>query len=189
MDQSDIAVQPWRAHHGAVMTRLLVPAALLAVALAAGGCGRAGPDGPSAAATSTAAATASSLAPAPDGWPLFTSAAGGYRLRYPPGWRISESSGSGGPVLSLLPPRGPGISLLATTSPPPDPAAGSAAIRCQPVKVGALDGRRCLDPGSMVVTTTLRGEERWFVLTGAPRDPPEGPAGAYDRVLASFRLR
>jgi hypothetical protein len=174
------------------MTRLLIPAALLALALAAGGCGRSGPDGPggpSAAATSTVAATASSLGPAPDGWPLFSSAAGGYRLRYPPGWRVSESSGSGGPVLSLLPPRGPGISLLATTSPPPDPAAASAAIRCQPVKVGALDGHRCLDPGSMVVTTTLRGEERWFVLTGELRDPPEDPAGAYDRVLASFRLR
>jgi hypothetical protein len=65
------------------MTRLLIPAALLALALAAGGCGRSGPDGPggpSAAATSTVAATASSLGPAPDGWPLFTSAAGGYRL-------------------------------------------------------------------------------------------------------------
>jgi hypothetical protein len=173
------------------MTRLLVPAALLALALAAGGCGRSGPDGPggpSAAATSTVAATASSPGPAPDGWPLFTSAAGGYRLRYPPGWRVSESSGSGGPVLSLLPPQGPGISLLATTSPPPDPAAGSAAVRCQPVNVGALAGRRCLDPGSMVVTTTLRGKERWYVLTGELRRRSV-PAGAYDRVLASFRPR
>jgi hypothetical protein len=173
------------------MTRLLVPAALLALVLAAGGCGRSGPDGSGgtpAAATSTVAATASSLGPAPEGWPVFTSAAGGYRLRYPPGWRVSESSGSGGPVLSLLAPEGPGISLLATTSPPPDPAAGSAAVRCQPVRVGALDGRRCLDPGSMVVTTTLRGEERWYVLTGELRRPSV-PAGAYDRVLASFRLR
>jgi hypothetical protein len=172
------------------MTRLLVPAALLALILATGGCERSGPDRPGAsAATSTVAATASSLGPAPEGWPVFTSVAGGYRLRYPPGWRVSESSGSGGPVLSLLAPKGPGISLLATTSPPPDPAAGSVAVRCQPVRVGALDGRRCLDPGSMVVSTTLRGEERWYVLTGELRDSPEGPAGAYDHVLASFRPR
>jgi hypothetical protein len=175
-----------------VKTRLLVPAALLALALAASGCGRSGPPRPggaSAATTATTvAATASSPGPAPDGWPVFTSAAGGYRLRYPPGWRVSESGGSGGPALSLLPPRGPGISLLATTSPPPDPAAANAAIRCQPVRVGALDGRRCLDPASMVVTTTLRGGERWYVLTGELRRP-SAPAGAYDRVLASFRLR
>jgi hypothetical protein len=176
-----------------VRTRLLAPAALLALALAAGGCGRSGPAGPGgASATTTAAtvaATASSLGPAPEDWPSFTSAAGGYRLRYPPGWRVSESSGSGGPALSLLAPHGPGISLLATTSQPPDPAAASAAVRCQPVRVGALDGRRCLDPGTMVVTTVLRGEERWYVLTGELRDAPEGPADAYDRVLASFRPR
>jgi hypothetical protein len=177
-----------------VMTRLPIPAALLALALAAGGCGRSGPDGPggapaAATTTSTVAATASSLGPAPEGWPVYTSAAGGYRLRYPPGWRVSESRGSGGPVLSLLAPQGPGISLLATTSPPPDPAAGGAALRCQPVRVGALDGRRCLDPGSTVVTTILRGEERWYVLTGELGDSPQGPAGAYDLVLASFRPR
>jgi hypothetical protein len=174
--------------------RLLTPAGLVVLAMVASGCNRSTEPAPGATssagtAPSTAAPTRTSADPAVANWPAFTSILGGYRLRYPPGWRVSESSGSGGPVLSLLPPRGPGISLLATTSPPPDPAAGSAAIRCQPVKVGALDGRRCLDPGSMVVTTTLRGGERWFVLTGALRDPPEGPAGAYDRVLSSFRLR
>jgi hypothetical protein len=42
MDQPDISVQPKGAHHGVVMTRLLAPAALLALTLAlvAGGCGR-----------------------------------------------------------------------------------------------------------------------------------------------------
>jgi hypothetical protein len=119
---------------------------------------------------------------------VFTSAAGGYRLRYPPGWRVSESTGSGGPVLSLLPPSGAGISVLVTSTAPPDPAAANPAIRCQPVKVEQLDGRRCLDPGSMVVTTTLKGRQRWYVVTSGRRRPTV-PAGAYDRVLASFRLR
>ena len=136
--------------------RLLIPAALLAVALAAGGCGRAGPDGPSAAATSTAAATASRSPP-----PRRLAAVHQRRRRLPAALparlaRSARAAAAAGRCCRCCPPRGPGISLLATTSPPPDPAAGSAAIRCQPVKVGALDGRRCLDPGSMVVTTTLR---------------------------------
>lgn len=117
------------------------------------------------------------------GWRVFTSVPGGYRLRYPPGWRVKESSGSGGPVLSLLPPRGSGISLLVTSTAPPQ--AGSPNADCRPVKVGGLEGSRCQD-NSMVVTTTLVGRERWYVLTGSLREPVT-PAGAYDRVLASFR--
>jgi hypothetical protein len=38
----------------------------------------------------------------------------------------------------------------------------------------------------MVATTTLQGRERWYVLTASLRRPSV-PAGAYDRVLASFR--
>ena len=58
------------------------------------------------------AAPQSTADSAVSGWRVFTSVPGGYQLRYPPGWRVKESSGSGGPVLSLLPARGIGISVL-----------------------------------------------------------------------------
>lgn len=175
------------------MTKLLTPAGLLVLALAAGGCTRsteAEPPVTSAvrAAPSTVAPPASSLDPAVSNWRVFTSVPGGYRLRYPPGWRVKESTGSGGPVLSLLPPKGVGISVLVTSTAPPE--AGAANLpntSCRPVRVGGLEGSRCLDTISMVVSTTLQGRERWYVLTTSLRRPAV-PAGAYDRVLASFRL-
>jgi hypothetical protein len=189
----------------AVMTKLLAPAGLLVLALAAAGCAhptKAGPPTTSARSTepdpsstsavrttpSTVAPPKSSLDPAVSNWPVFTSVPGGYRLRYPPGWRVKESTGSGGPVLSLLPPKGVGISVLVTwTTPPEAGAANLPNTRCRPVRVGGLEGSRCLDTISMVVSTTLQGRERWYVLTTSLRRPAV-PAGAYDRVLANFRL-
>jgi hypothetical protein len=186
----------------AAMIKLLGPAGLLVLALAAAGCARpteAGPPvtsarstGPSStaavrAAPSTVAPPKGSLDPAVAGWPAFTSHQGGYRLRYPPGWRVKESAGTGGPVLSLLPPRGTGITVLVTfTAPPEAGAANLPNTRCQPVRVGGLEGSRCLDTISMVVSATLQGRERWYVLTTSLRRPA-APTGAYDRVLASFR--
>jgi hypothetical protein len=177
----------------AAMIKLLAPASLLVLALAAAGCARSTESGPSSAsavgaAPSTLAPAQRSLNPAVPSWPVFTSIQGGYRLRYPPGWRAKESNGSGGPVLSLLPRRGAGISVLVTFTAPPEGGSASAPnTRCQPVKVGGLDGRRCLDTVSMVVSTTLQGRERWYVVTTSQRRPV-APAGVYDRVLASFRL-
>jgi hypothetical protein len=173
-----------------VTTKLLAPAGLLLLAVTVGGCARSGEADPpvtppAGAAASTVAAPASTADPAVAGWPTFTSAAGGYRLRHPPGWRVKESSGSGGPVLSLLPPRGAGISVLVTSTAPPDGAA-APNTSCRPVRVGGLAGSRCQDTVSRVVTTILQGQDRWFVLTTSLRRPA-APAGAYDRVLASFR--
>lgn len=174
------------------MIKLLGPAGLLVLVLAAAGCARSTEPGPSRAsavpaAPSTVAPSSSSADPAGSNWPAFTSIQGGYRLRYPPGWRVKESTGTGGPVLSLLPPRGTGVTVLVTFTPPPE--AGAARLpntRCQPVRVGRLAGTRCLDTISMVVSTTLQGRERWYVLTTSRRRPA-APSGAYDRVLASFR--
>ena len=91
-------------------------------------------------------------------------------------------------MLSLLPPRGSGISLLVTSTAPPDPGATNPSTSgCRPVRVGGLEGSRCQDTTSMVVSTTLQGRERWYVLTTSLQQPA-APAGAYDRVLASFRL-
>jgi hypothetical protein len=176
----------------AAMIKLLAPAGLLVVALAAAGCARSTEPGPSStsavgAAPSTVLSPSSSLGPAVSNWPVFTSVQGGYRLRYPPGWRVKESTGTGGPVLSLLPPRGTGITVLVTFTAPPE--AGTADLpntRCQPIRVGGLAGSRCLDTISMVVSATLQGQERWYVLTTSLRRPA-APSGAYDRVLASFR--
>jgi hypothetical protein len=175
------------------MRKLLAPAGLLVVLVTAGGCARSTEaeapvtSAPSAA-SSTVAPPQSTADPAVSGWRVFTSVPGGYRLRYPPGWRVKESSGSGGPVLSLLPPRGIGISVQVTSTAPPEGGAATAPnTRCQPVKVGGLEGSRCLDTASMVVSTTLQGRERWYVLASTLRRPA-APAGAYDRVLASFRL-
>jgi hypothetical protein len=169
----------------AVMIKLLGPAGLLVLALAAAGCARSTEAGPRS--TSTVAPSSSSLDPVGANWPAFTSTEGGYRLRYPPGWRVKESSGSGGPVLSLLPPGGAGITVLVTFTTPPE--AGGANLpntRCRPVQVGGLKGSRCLDTVSMTVSTALQGRERWFVLASSLRRPA-APKGAYDRVLASFR--
>jgi hypothetical protein len=188
----------------AAMTKLLVPAGLLVLALAAAGCAhptQAGPpasstrstgpgpgaSSPASAAPSTVASPRSSLDPSVSDWPAFASVQGGYRLRYPPGWRVKESAGDGGPVLSLLPPRGAGISVLVTSTAPPE--AGAAALpstRCRPSRVGGLAGRRCVDTISRSVSTILQGRDRWYVLTASLRRPAV-PAGAYDRVLASFR--
>jgi hypothetical protein len=177
----------------AAITKLLTPAGLVVLAMVASGCTRSTEPAPSA--TSPARATTSTAAPArisPDpavaNWPAFTSAHGGYRLRYPPGWRVKESTGSGGPVLSLLPPKGAGISVLVTSTAPPEAAAGRLpGTRCQAVRVGKLDGIRCLDRTSMVLSTALRGQERWYVLVASQRRPAV-PARVYDRVLGSFRL-
>jgi hypothetical protein len=173
------------------MIKLLAPAGLLVLALAAVGCARSTESGPSStsavgAAPPTLAPAQSSLAPAVPSWPVFTSIQGGYRLRYPPGWRVRESTGSGGPVLSLLPPKGVGISVLVTFTAPPEGGAGPNT-RCRPVQVGGLAGSRCLDSVSMVVSTTLQARDRWYVLTTSLRRSVI-PAGVYDRVLASFRL-
>jgi hypothetical protein len=175
-----------------VTTKLLAPAGLLLLALSVGGCARSGeaepPVTPPAAAASSTAAPATTADPAISGWPVFTSVAGGYRLRYPPGWRVKESTGTGGPVLSLLAPRGAGISVLVTFTPPPERASNAPNTACRPVTVAGLAGSRCLDTVAKVVTTTLKGQERWYVLTASLRRPA-APAGAYDRVLASFQPR
>jgi hypothetical protein len=179
--------------YDAVMMKLHASAGLLALAVVAGGCARSpepGPDAPSTVrAASSTLASPSTLDSAVSDWRVFTSVPGGYRLRYPPGWRAKESSGSGGPVVSLLPPKGSGISVLVTfTAPPEADAASRPGIRCRPVRIGGLEGSRCQDRISMVVSTTLQGRERWYVLTTSLRRPAT-PAGAYDRVLASFRPR
>jgi hypothetical protein len=174
------------------MTRLLAVAGLTVLALAAAGCDGAGGPGPATtvaarAAPSPVTAAPSTLGGAPSGWPEFASAQGGYRLRHPPGWRVRERAGDGGPVLSLLPPAGAGISVLVTWTVPPE--AGAADLpnsRCRPLRVGRLAGSRCLDTISGTVTTVLRGRDRWFVLTTSTRRPA-APAGAYDRVVASLR--
>ncbi|MET0477567.1 MAG: hypothetical protein ABW222_06375, partial [Actinomycetota bacterium] len=77
---------------------------------------------------------------------------------------------------------GDGISVLATATEPPAPA-----TPCRPVRVGRLEGSRCQDAEATLVTTTLKGQDRWFVLE-ASLQRAAAPAGAYDRVLASFRL-
>jgi hypothetical protein len=172
------------------MTRLLAAAVVLALATA--GCTGASEPGPTTtvparAAPSTAAPTPSTVGAAPPGWPEFASVQGGYRLRHPPGWRVKERAGDGGPVLSLLPPAGAGISVLVTFTVPPEAgAAGLPNTRCRPVRVGRLAGSRCLDTVSMSVTTVLRDRDRWFVLTTSARRPA-APKGAYDRVVASLR--
>jgi hypothetical protein len=173
--------------------RRLTPVGLVVLAMVASGCTRSTDPAPGA--TSAAGTAPSTAAPArtpPDpavaNWPAFTSILGGYRLRYPPGWRVKEGTGSGGPVLSLLPPEGAGISVLVTSTMPPE--AGAATLpntRCRPVRVGGLEGTRCLDSVAMVVSTALKGRERWYVLLTSLQRPAV-PAGAYDRVLASFRL-
>jgi hypothetical protein len=160
------------------MAKLLVPVGLLLLALGAAGCAQGTP---------RPAAPPATTAPAiPAGWPAFTSRDGGYRLRYPPGWRVKESFGDGGPVLSLLPPRGAGISVLVLTGAPPQPDPGSPNVRCQALRTAAMTGARCVDTIAMVVRTTLHGGDRWFVVTTSLRRPA-APAGAYDRVLASLR--
>jgi hypothetical protein len=165
----------------AVRTKLLVLAVLLATGVAAAGCDGAPGAGPGTTTTVPAAAS-TTLPPAPASWPEHTSAAGGFRLRHPPGWRVTESTGSGGVALSLLPPQGDGISVLATSTEPPPPASP-----CRPVRVGRLEGSRCQDAEATLVTTTLEGPDRWYVLT-ASLEHGAAPAGAYDRVLGSFRL-
>jgi hypothetical protein len=168
------------------MTKLLVLAGLVVAGVAAAGCDRPSGTGPGTTTTiattaSTVQATPSSTKAAPASWPEHTSAAGGFRLRYPPGWQVTESAGSAGVALSLLPPRGDGISVLATSAAPPAPT-----TPCRPVRVGRLEGSRCQDAEATLVTTTLEGPDRWYVLT-ASLQRAAAPAGAYDRVLASFR--
>jgi hypothetical protein len=173
------------------MTKRFARAGLVALTVVAAGCAHPAEPGPTATPTTAAASTTVAGRGRPDpavaGWPAFTSRQGGYRLRHPPGWRVKESLGSGGPVLSLLPPRGSGISVLVTWTAPPEAGAASLPnVRCQPVRVAGLAGSRCVDTIARSVTTILKGRERWYVLTTSLRRPA-APAGAYDRVLASFR--
>jgi hypothetical protein len=168
-----------------VITKLRIVAGLVLAGVAAAGCDRPapGPPDPSRPGPATTVQAGPSTLPAPPAsWPEHTSADGGFRLRYPPGWRVTESSGSGGVALSLLPPQGDGISVLATSTEPP----AQAATPCQPVRVGTLEGSRCQDTEATLVTTTLEGPQRWFVLTASLQEAA-APAGAYDRVLASLR--
>jgi hypothetical protein len=178
------------------MTRVLAAAGLTVLALATTGCAGASEPGPTTTSTVPARAAPSTVAPPPStldrsaaGWPEFASVQGGYRLRHPPGWQLKERTGDGGPVLSLLPPAGAGISVLVTfTVPPQAGAADLPNTRCRPVRVGRLAGSRCLDTLSMSLTTVLQDQDRdrWFVLTTSARRPA-APRGAYDRVVASLR--
>ena len=167
------------------MTRLLIPAALLAVAWPRAAAARR-PRRPLGRRHLDGRRHAGSLARLDKLAAVPAQRAGAYRLRYPPGWRISENSGSGGPVLSLLPPRGPGVASV-PTSPPPDPAAerGIAASRSRWGRWKAAAARPGLDGGHHHAA----GRGALVRAHRCARDPPEGPAGAYDRVLASFRLR
>ena len=164
------------------MRKLLAPAGLLVVLVTAGGCARSTEaeapvtSAPSAA-SSTVAAPQSTADSAVSGWRVFTSVPGGYRLRYPPGWRVKESSGSGGPVLAA-PGEGDRHQRAGHLDRPPEGGAATAPnTRCQPVKVGGLEGSRCLDTVSMVVSTTLQGRERWYVLTTSLRRPAAAARG------------
>jgi hypothetical protein len=96
-----------------VRTKLLVLAGLVVAGVAAAGCDRSAGTG-AVASTSTVPAAPSPTMAAPASWPEHVSADGGFRLRYPPGWKVTESTGSGGVALSLLPPQGDGISVLAS---------------------------------------------------------------------------
>jgi FG-GAP repeat len=173
---------------GAAMTKLLGATGVLVLTLAAAGCGRATEAGPPVTSPRPAAPAPSSTsaqptpstvaAPAGAGWPAFTSVQGGYRLRHPPGWRVKESIGTGGPVLSLLPPRGAGITVLATWTPPPEAgAAGLPYTRCQPVRVGKLEGSRCLAHPDVL----------WYGKTdGAFSGYPATVNGSYEPLLGDF---
>jgi hypothetical protein len=179
----------------AVVTKLIAWVGLLVLALAAIGCTPWSEPGPSPSPASggrvtsaTLTSTGTSLNPGVSSWRVFTSMAGRYRLRYPPEWKAKESAGSGGPVLSLLPPKGSGITVLVTfTTPPEAEPSNLPNTQCRPILADGLKGSRCLDTVSMVVSTILQGRERWYVVTTSLRRPAV-PAGAYDRVLASFRL-
>jgi hypothetical protein len=140
-------VEPSRRIMKAAMIKLLAPVGLLLLALGAAGCARSTEPGPGSAsavlaAPSTVAGTSSSLDPPAD-WPAFTSTEGRYRLRYPPGWGVKESTGSGGPVLSLLPPRGTGITVLVTFNAPP--AAGGTNLPTPGANRSELAGWRAAD--------------------------------------------
>ena len=50
-----------------------------------------------------------------------------------------------------------------------------------------LAGSRCQDAEVALIVTTLEGPDHWYTLSGSLQTAV-APAGAYDRVLASFRL-
>ena len=84
----------------------------------------------------------------------------------------------GPPVLSLLPPRGIGISVLVTSTAPPDLGAPNLSTSgCRPVRVGGVEGSWCQDTTSMVVSTTLAGSGTVVCLDDlATTAPPLRPA-------------
>jgi hypothetical protein len=115
----------------------------------------------------------------------YVSEPGGYAVDYPSAWSLEEHVDESGILVTTFTDAGGTVLTIAST---PNAAVvpGSVTdlphVRCQAVRLGELEGQRCVDTLSRTVTTTIITAERTFTFMHALFANDE-----LEPVLQSFR--
>jgi hypothetical protein len=131
-------------------------------------------------------ATPTSPAVGAGNWQSYRNDQAGYHIAHPPGWTASEQPGDAGMFLTLFTPAGggPGVSVTSQPGDPPIVAPSETSDRrCERVVAGGLSGVRCVDSNSSILSTTLAGKGRTYVIATTGGGVAEA---LYQRFLDSF---
>jgi hypothetical protein len=125
-------------------------------------------------------------APVAGAWQTYRNDLAGYRIDYPPDWTTSEEVSETGAFFTAFTPAGggPGITVVAQAGDPPIIVPSEALDRrCERVVAGGLSGIQCFDPSSSVVSATLAGKGRTYVIATTGSGVAET---LYQRFLDGF---
>jgi hypothetical protein len=131
-------------------------------------------------------APANTTAPVAGVWQTYRNDQAGFRIDYPPDWITSEQVSETGAFFTAFTPAsgGPGITVVAQAGDPPIIVPSETSDRrCERVVVGGLNGTRCFDPGSSILSATLAGKGRTYVIATTGSGVAET---LYQRCLDSF---
>lgn len=133
--------------------------------------------------SATAPATTASANTA--AWQTYRSAQGGFQVDYPTDWAVSERSDTSATLTTTFaPPDGAaGIAVIVRPGGPTEDNSDIPNVRCQPVMIGGLAGKRCFDTIAFSISTTLVGQDKTYTIAASRKraDP-----SIYEHLLESF---